>query len=195
MRHIALLCSFFFSVLASGEAPDVVLSQVDNYLGEQSFSQSFQTGDRVVIRMDENFNSISSETVTSEEIEALNSVAKSTLRSADGRVIRVDQLTLTDWKRFRGSFARHVIQQLIASGYSLDLQITDIIEARVMRNGRPARLGALKISYNGINAMGSQIEGELTVTNGLPGRAQVVVRRENQAGVVRVWSVLSFDRL
>lgn len=194
MKSWIAVFMLLISLRASGDPADQVLAQIDSYLGSRTFFDEFLTGDLLKYHMDERFNNLNSTMAGSEQIEALPDQVKVSIFDANGRVIRVDTLRKADWEGFAGNYARLIMRQIQSAGFKVDMQIVDMVEARIMMNGRPARLGAIKVAYSGANMAGTKMSGYLVISNQVPARGQIIVRHEEQVGVLRTWSVDSFDR-
>ena len=195
MKSLLTFCALLAltSVTASADPVDEVLQKIDDYLAVTSFADAYVTGDSTKSHMDEDFNGIKSNLAATEDVAAFPDRAEITVRGSDGRVIRVDTLRASDWAAYRGNYARAIINQLMGAGVQVDMRITGYQDVHLMVNGRPARFGAVELTYTGSSIVG-KVEGMMLVTNGLPARAQVLVRRENQLGILRVWTVDSFNR-
>lgn len=195
MKFIFLSLVFFAQNILA-EPAEVVLSQLDTYLGQKTFSESFVLGDNTEIRHYEKLGGtrIQSERVNFNEINRVdaNSVTLAT-RSKEGRVITTREITSSEWAGLHSNYARAVVK-LMQMAFEVELFIKDFTEYRMILNNRPARISGLKIEYIGKNRIGNQIQGEMIVTNQLPGMAQVAYRKEKQGNLENTWSVLSFSR-
>lgn len=173
--------------VATAQTLEDALQTIDNYLGPKSLTESFQVGDRFKQTNDDvtTFFSVTQ----SQPLEA-----KIEIRGQDGKLIAQHTLTLERWLKANSNAVRMWAANMQSYGWKLEMEVVDLVEVRVMLNGRPARLNGLKATYSGVNGVGMKLEGEVVVTNGLPGMAQMVYRRENQMGMDRKWSVVEFKR-
>lgn len=174
---------------AWAHTPESVLVQVDEYLGKRPFAETFVTGDEIKIRLDENAAGVKSETNTTASIDNTNDIVKVTPEAG------VSEFSRHQWENnWQGNYARALVEKIESDGFKLDMVIADYPVFRLIFNGRPASLMAMKLSYTGKNSAGEKITGDIYVTSQLPGLGQIVGHRQIQLGIERYWSVISFKR-
>lgn len=195
LRMLIVLLAFHFSFATHGAETAQALEQIDQYLGAQTFQNSYLLGDQSLILMTEKMGDFKSEMSTLHEVTKTGKTVELQVRAAsDNHLIRIDRLTESQWLNFKGNYVRAIVDQLSNFGFKVEIEITDYIEVRLLINQRPRRLSGYKISYTGTNQVGNKVTGELVVTNQLWGPTQIPYRQEIQGNIKRTWSLTAASR-
>lgn len=191
---IPFLMVFVFVPTLYAAPANEVHSEIETYLGFQSFNESFQNQNRLEFNFKEVLRGISSEALRNYEVKVESDVALIQAREADGSMGTAEEIPKSQWEAWRGNYSRSITDLLEFYGYTLDMRIVGQVEVSVLVDGEPVRLSGVKVEYTGSNSYGVTVSGNYVVTDQLPGMAQVIYRHEEITGIKRTWSLLKFHR-
>jgi hypothetical protein len=183
LPYIAVICLSAFTVftpspfaIAIPDDPDLILSQVDEFLGYEPFATAFQNDDRIELETTECIKSFGcSNAVPSSVIVKTVTSTRALVEQigSEGKLKSRDQVDQTQWETISGNYLRPKVARTENFGFKVTMKAFHTIACPLVE-GLATTSECAEVRLQGVNKMKQIVEHEYVILKTALAIAQVV---------------------